>query len=139
MIVLPITSCEEYDGSHSYDIIGNNKIEEAVDMAKNLFGGANSDGRIPISENEIVKQKYFGAVDTLGKSQKIFDIIADNVEFTFVSIYAPQLNDVLKSCWRDIVTDTSDLGATSAEDAFLLDQATYEMTLEEIDDWFGLR
>ncbi len=88
--------------------------------------------------NEIVKQKYFGMSDSLEKSQKIFDIIADNVEFTFISIYAPQLNAILNSCWREVVTESNNLGATTAEDAFLLDEASYEASLEEVDSWLGL-
>ena len=88
--------------------------------------------------NEIVKQKYFGMSDSLEKSQDIFDIIADNVEFTFISIYAPQLNAILNSCWREVVTESNNLGATTAEDAFLLDEAMYEASLAEVDEWLGL-
>ena len=88
--------------------------------------------------NEIVKQKYFGMSESLEKSQKIFDIIADNIEFGFASIYAPQLNNVLNSCWREVVTESNNLGATTAEDAFLLDEAMYEASLAEVDEWLGL-
>ena len=88
--------------------------------------------------NEIVKQKYFGMSESLEKSQEIFDIIADNVEFTFISIYAPQLNAILNSCWREVVTESNNLGATTAEEAFLLDEAMYESSLAEVDEWLGL-
>ena len=88
--------------------------------------------------NEIVKQKYFGMTDTLEKSQDIFDIIADNVEFTFISVYAPQLNAILYSCWREVVTESNGLGATTAEEAFLLDETMYEASLAEVDQWLGL-
>ena len=244
---------EEADGSHSYNIEGNDKISEAVDMAKALFNGANGSGRVPMSEgvgnwddtgsctmggysepvthfandttvftlhllyctaddnimlremqsefgllpmpkydeeqenygttshdaytlmtvidhsgssettkgdaisaylqlsseesytnvrgyyiNEIVKQKYFGLTESVEKSQAIFDIIADNVEFTFISVYAPQLNNVLNSCWREVVTESNNVGATTAEEAFTLDQTSYENALEEVDSWLGL-
>ncbi len=88
--------------------------------------------------NEIVKQKYFGMTDSFEKSQEIFDIIADNIEFGFASIYAPQLNAFLNSCWREVVTESNDLGATTAEEAFLLDETMYEVYLEEVDSWLGL-
>ncbi len=88
--------------------------------------------------NEIVKQKYFGMSDSLEKSQKIFDIVADNIEFDFASVYAPQLNGFLNSCWRYVVTESNGLGATTAEEAFLLDEVSYEASLEEVDSWLGL-
>ena len=88
--------------------------------------------------NDIMKQKYFGLSDSLEKSQKIFDIVADNIEFEFASVYAPQLNGFLNSCWRYVVTESNGLGVTTAEDAFLLDEATYEASLEEVDSWLGL-
>ena len=244
---------EEADGSHSYNIEGNDKIAVAVEMARNLFSGANDYKRVPLADgvgnwnkkgectmggysepithfandttifalhllyssaddnvmlremysefgllpmpkfdedqenygttahdaytlmtvidhsasfeetkgkaisaylqlsceesytnirgyyiNEIVKQKYFGLTWSLEKSQAIFDIIADNVEFTFVTIYAPQLNNVLNSCWREVITGENDLAATTAEEAFWLDEAAYEFALEDVDSWLGL-
>ena len=69
--------------------------------------------------NRIVKPKYFGTDDSNGsvsKSIEIFNMIADNVEFTFISIYAPQLNGVLNSCWRNVVTGSST--ATTAQAAY---------------------
>ena len=239
---------EEADGSHSYNVIGNTKIEEAVDMAKELFHGVSDSDQIgaqgvgnwnntggcsyggysePVTHfacdlsvftfhllyctaddnvmmremssefgllpmpkfdedqenygttahesytlitvidhedikgsaisaylqlsseesytnirgfyiNEIVKQKYFGRSDSREKSQDIFDIIADNVEFTFISVYAPQLNSILNSCWRDVVTESNVLGATTAEEAFLLDETMYDVSLAEVDEWLGL-
>ena len=88
--------------------------------------------------NGIVKQKYFGMSESLEKSQEIFDIVADNLEFGFASIYAPQLNNVLNSCWREVVTESNVLGAITAEDAFLLDEVTYEASLADVDEWLGL-
>ena len=88
--------------------------------------------------NEIVKQKYFGLTESVEKSQAIFDIIADNVEFEFISIYAPQLNNVLNSCWREVITGDNNVGASTAEEAFSGDQVSYETALEEVDSWLGL-
>ena len=91
--------------------------------------------------NRIVKPKYFGTDDTNGsvtKSIAIFNIIADNVEFTFISVYAPQLNAVLNNCWRDVVTGNHDYGATTAQGAYESDQATYDTMLAEVDSWLQI-
>ena len=92
--------------------------------------------------DRIVKPKYFGINDTndsVAKSRKIFDMIADNIEFSFASVYAPQLNAVLSQCWRDVVTGWHDTGATTPEDAFLSDESTYVSALENVDKWLGVR
>ena len=92
--------------------------------------------------DRIVKPKYFGINDTndsVAKSRKIFDMIADNIEFSFASVYAPQLNGVLSQCWRDVVTGRHDTGATTPEDAFLSDESTYVSALENVDKWLGVR
>jgi hypothetical protein len=89
--------------------------------------------------NRIVKPKYFGTDDTNGsvtKSIAIFNIIADHVEFTFISVYAPQLNGVLNQCWRDVVTGRG--AATNAKDAYEADQATYDSSIAEVDAWLQL-
>jgi hypothetical protein len=91
--------------------------------------------------NRVVKPKYFGTNDSNGsvvKSIKIFNMIADNVEFDFLSVYAPQLNGVLNQCWRDVVTGKHCVGATTAQDAYACDQATYDIMLEDLDSWLGL-
>ena len=91
--------------------------------------------------NRIVKPKYFGTDDTNGsvtKSIQIFNIIADNVEFTFISIYAPQLNSILNSCWRDVVTGDHSMGATTAQGAYESDQTNYDTMLQEVDTWLEL-
>ena len=91
--------------------------------------------------NRIVKPKYFGTDDTNGsvtKSIAIFNIIADNVEFTFISVYAPQLNAVLNNCWRDVVTGNHDYGATTAQGAYESDQNTYDTMLAEVDSWLQI-
>ena len=92
--------------------------------------------------NRIVKPKYFGTDDSNGavsKSIQIFNIIADNVEFDFLSVYAPQLNGILSSCWRKVVTGEHIYGAITAKDAYESEQATYDAMLEEVDGWLGLR
>ena len=92
--------------------------------------------------NRIVKPKYFGTDDTNGsvtKSIEIFNIIADHVEFTFISVYAPQLNGVLNQCWRDVVSGDHSGGATTAQGAYEADQTNYDTMLEEVDKWLGLK
>jgi hypothetical protein len=82
--------------------------------------------------NKIVKPKYFGTDDSNGsvtKSIQIFNIIAQNVEFTFVSIYGPQLNGVINTCWRDAVTD-----GTTAKAAYESSTA-FDEALESLDAW----
>ena len=91
--------------------------------------------------NRIVKPKYFGTDDTNGsvsKSIEIFNMIANNVEFTFISVYAPQLNGILNTCWRDVVTGDAN-GATTAQSAYEADQANFDLALEEVDTWLGLK
>ena len=92
--------------------------------------------------NRIVKPKYFGTDDTNGsvtKSIEIFNMIADNVEFTFISVYAPQLNGVLNQCWRDVVMGDHDAGATTAEAAFTSQEDMYISDLDAVDSWLGLK
>ena len=83
--------------------------------------------------NKIVKPKYFGTDDSSGsvtKSIQIFNIIAQNVEFTFVSIYGPQLNGVINTCWRDAVTD-----GTTAKAAYEASQTAFDDALTSLDGW----
>ena len=92
--------------------------------------------------NRIVKPKYFGTDDTNGsvtKSIMIFNIIAENIEFDFLSVYAPQLNGILNSCWRDVVTDNHSTGATTARDAYESDQTNYDTMLAEVNSWLELQ
>ena len=89
--------------------------------------------------NRIVKTRYFGTdLDDSPKSIALFNIIADNVEFTFISIYAPQLNGVLNSCWRAVVTGTHSGGATTAQGAYESDSGNYDLQIAEVDSWLGL-
>ena len=92
--------------------------------------------------NRIVKPKYFGTDDTNGsvtKSIEIFNMIADNVEFTFLTVYAPQLNGVLNQCWRAVVMGNHSAGATNAEDAFASQEDMYISDLDAVDTWLGLK
>ena len=92
--------------------------------------------------NRIVKPKYFGTDDTNGsvtKSIEIFNMIADNVEFTFLTVYAPQLNGVLNQCWRAVVMGNHTAGATNAEDAFASQEDMYISDLDAVDTWLGLK
>ena len=89
--------------------------------------------------NRIIKPKYFGT-DSSGsvkKSIQIFNIIAKNIEFPFVSVYAPQLNGVLFNCWRNVVIDGY-YGAT-AKEAYESNQAMFDESLAALDEWLGLR
>ena len=91
--------------------------------------------------NRIVKPKYFGTDDTNGsvsKSIQIFNIIAENIEFDFLSVYAPQLNGVLNNCWKDVITWQNDAGALSAEEAYWADQANFDSCIAEVDRWLGI-
>lgn len=85
--------------------------------------------------NRIVKPSYFGLDDesgTVTKSIKIFNTIADNVEFDFITVYAPQANKLLNTCWRDAVMDGS-----TAEAAYTADQATFDNDLAALDAWLA--
>ena len=87
--------------------------------------------------NRIVKPKYFGADDTNGsvtKSIKIFNIISSNIEFDFLSVYAPQLNGVLNTCWRNAVIE-----GMTAKDAYEADQATFDYCIENLDSWLDIK
>jgi len=89
--------------------------------------------------NRIIKPKYFNSSGSVEKSIQIFNIIAENIELPFVSVYAPQLNAVLINCWRYVVTGEHDGGATTAADAYAADQAMFDESLDAVDRWLGLR
>lgn len=86
----------------------------------------------------VVKQKYFGTSDSVAKSTAIFNCIASNVEFDFLSIYAPQLDGVLNSCWRNVVRGSANAPATSSE-AYSNNQASFDEKMDEVDKWLGLK
>ena len=86
--------------------------------------------------NRIIKPKYFGTDDSEGtvtNSIALFDIIIDNIEFEYWTIYSPQLNDVAW-LWRDAVGTTNSL-----ESIFNGEADLYKQMIEETDAWLGLR
>ncbi|MBE6632618.1 MAG: hypothetical protein E7623_08000 [Ruminococcaceae bacterium] len=81
----------------------------------------------------IIKGKTFGTWTdgTVEKSVQIFDeCIADHIEFSFITIYAPQLNDVMNNCWRNAVTNKS-----TAWDEFQTKAPTYTSDLQSLKDF----
>ena len=68
--------------------------------------------------------------DTYEKSVKIFNIIADSIELPFVSVYAPQLNNIMQECWREAV-----ISGITAEEAYQNNQDIYDAKLAELDSW----
>ena len=85
--------------------------------------------------NRIVKPSYFGINDsslTVAKSIKIFNTIADNVEFGFVSVYAPQLGNVLNTCWREAA-----MYGTTAEAQYETNKDLFDMNIASLDEWLA--
>ena len=64
------------------------------------------------------------------KSVQIFNIIANSIELPFVSVYAPQLNNIMQECWREAV-----ISEITAEDAYQDNQDIYDSKLAELDSW----
>ena len=86
--------------------------------------------------NRIVKPKYFGTDDSEGtvtNSIALFDIIIDNIEFDYWTIYSPQLNDVAW-LWRDAVGVEGTL-----ESIYMSEEDLYKQMITETDAWLGLR
>ena len=85
--------------------------------------------------NRIIKPKYFGTDDSEGtvtNSIALFDIIVDNIEFEYWTIYSPQLNDVAW-LWRDAVGVTGTL-----ESIYKSEEELYKEKIADTDDWlFG--
>ena len=82
--------------------------------------------------NRIVKPHYFGCNDangTVTKSIKIFNMICDNVEFDFATVYSPQLNQIMNTCWRDAVMEE-----TTAEDVYVANKDTFDAELAALDE-----
>ncbi|MBO7303477.1 MAG: hypothetical protein J6U68_04765, partial [Clostridia bacterium] len=85
--------------------------------------------------NRIVKPGYFGVNDVSGtvtKSIKLFNNIADNIEFSFLYVYAPQLCGVVTTCWRDAV-----MAGYSAEAVYTSNQAAFDADLATLDQWLA--
>ena len=87
--------------------------------------------------NRIIKPKYFGTDDSEGtvtNSIALFDIIIDNIEFEYWTIYSAQLNNIAW-LWRDSFRDNkTSLGAAYSEQT-----QKYEEAIKATDIWLGLR
>jgi hypothetical protein len=86
--------------------------------------------------NRIIKPKFFGTDDSEGtvtKSIALFDIIVDNIEFDYCTIYSPQLNNV-NHLWRAACYSDNTL-----EYRYQTNKEAYEKAIMETDAWLGLR
>ena len=63
----------------------------------------------------------------------IFNQIVDNIEFDYLSIYSPQLNNIAW-LWGDTVDAPGTL-----EEAYLQNKDAYEQALKDTDAWLGLK
>ena len=82
--------------------------------------------------NRIIKPKFFGTDDSEGtvtKSIALFDIIVDNIEFDYCTIYSPQLNNV-NHLWRGACYKSGTL-----ESLYLTNEEAYEKAIRDTDDW----
>lgn len=87
--------------------------------------------------NRIIKPKFFGTDDSEGtvtKSIALFDIIIDNIEFDYMTIYSSALNNI-NHLWRNACYDTSG----TLESQYRANQEAYEKALISSDVWLGLR
>ena len=93
---------------------------------------------------EIVEPKYFGDFgETAKKSVDIFNIIIDNLEFDFATIYSPMLNGVISQCWRYNVLlnyggSPTEVATTTVYQKYQDSQKVYDESLTDLDTWFGL-
>lgn len=80
----------------------------------------------------VMKPKKFSDNDTeaFKKSVQIFNIIANSIELPFVSVYTPQLDNIMQECWREAV-----ISGITAEDAYQDNQDIYDAKLAELDSW----
>ena len=86
--------------------------------------------------NRIIKPKFFGTDDSEGtvtKSIALFDIIIDNIEFDYCTIYSPQLNNV-NHLWR-----AACYGNETLSYGYLAKKDAYEKAIMETDAFLGLR
>lgn len=85
--------------------------------------------------NKIIKPKYFGTFDDT-QERELVNIILDSIELDVLSVYAPQLNNVLARCWRDVVMGYG--SPTTAKDAYEFEKTNFDTSLESLDYWFGI-
>ena len=86
--------------------------------------------------NRIIKPKYYGTDDydsPMSSTIAVFDMIVDNIELDYWTIYSPQLNNVAW-LWRDTVNKEG----VDLEKAFLDDEKNYLQALKDTDAWLGL-
>ncbi len=86
--------------------------------------------------NRIIKPKFFGTDDsegTVSRSAALFDIIVNNIEFDFATIYSPQLNNI-SHLWRNACK-----GDTTFEYLYNQQGYAFEDILKDTDMWLGLR
>ena len=84
----------------------------------------------------IIKPKYFGTDDydsPMSSTIAVFDMIVDNIELDYWTIYSPQLNNVAW-LWRDTVNKEG----VDLKEAFLEDEKNYLQALKDTDAWLGL-
>ena len=74
-----------------------------------------------------------GASDVKIILNDIFNQIVDNIEFDYLSIYSPQLNNIAW-LWGDTVDAPGTL-----ESAYLQNKDAYEQALKDTDAWLGLK
>ena len=87
--------------------------------------------------NRIIKPKYFGTDDSEGtvtNSIALFDIIVDNIEFEYWTVYSAQLNNIAW-LWRDSFRDF----VPSLEAGFKAKADAYDDAIKSTDAWLGLR
>ncbi len=84
----------------------------------------------------VIRGKNFGLDDedgTVTKSIDIFDMIMDNLQFDYWSLYSASLGDIMH-LFRYTVANSSD----TLENQYNVKKATYEKALLDADIWFGL-
>ena len=84
---------EEADGSHSYNVIGNTKIEEAVDMAKELFHGVSDSDQI--GAQGVGNWNNTGGCSYGGYSEPVTHFACDLSVFTFHLLYCTADDNVM--------------------------------------------
>ena len=83
----------------------------------------------------VIKPKLFGSdtSDVRILLDDIFNQIVDNIEFDYLSIYSPQLNNIAW-LWGDTVDAPGTL-----ESAYRQNKDAYEQALKDTDAWLGLK
>ena len=88
--------------------------------------------------NKVITPKYFGIDGNVQERERLLvNMILDGIELDIVSVYAPQLNNVLARCWRDVVMGYG--SPTTAKDAYEFEKTNFDTSLESLDYWFGIK